>query len=319
MATKASDGSAVDWLLDGDPAIRWQVLKDLRKTPARAWRAERRRVGTEGWGARLLSLRRPDGHWGEAAYRPKWTCTTYTLLLLRRLGLEPGHPVARDACRRLLDEGLLPDRGVNFAGKAKRGETCITGMVLGLATGFGLEDPRVEALVGFLLDERMSDGGWNCRRAGGATHSSFHTTLSVLEALRAYAEGGGPRAKETAAAEAGAREFLLAHRLYKSHRTGEVVDPKMTRLAFPPQWRYDVLRGLEYFATCGAPRDARLEDGIDLLLSKRAEDGSWPLEALHAGKLHFVLERVGAPSRWNTLRALRVLRWWGGGRGGRAR
>lgn len=171
-------------------------------------------------------------------------------------------------------------------------------------------DPRRERLVDYLLREQLPDGGWNCRRVRGATHSSFHTTANVLDGLRDYADAHGPRRAEVLDAEARGREFLLAHRLYRSHRTGAVVHPALLRLPFPPRWHHDVLRGLDYFRAAEAPRDERLTDAIEVLRAKRDNDGRWPLTAPYTGAVWFHLEPTGRPSRWNTLRALRVLNWW---------
>jgi hypothetical protein len=183
-------------------------------------------------------------------------------------------------------------------------------MVLGLLSWFRIEDPRCEQLVDYVLREQMSDGGWNCQRDRGAVHSSFHTTINVLEGLRANVEAGGPRATEVVSAEARAREFFLAHRLYQSHRTGRVVNAAFTRFSFPPRWHHDVLRTLDYFRASGALYDERLTDSVDLVLKKRGKDGRYVLQNRHRGKTFFELEQVGKPSRWNTLRALRILDWY---------
>jgi len=300
----------LDWLLRGDPSVCWQVLRDLEQAAPRLWKAERAKVAREGWGARLLKLQDPAGTWSERLYSPKWTSTTYTLQLLRRFGLGAEHPAARKACDILLKRGLAGDGGIDFSSTRKRSETCITGMVLAMTAAFRPEDPRIERLVDYLLAEQMPDGGWNCQRDRGAVHSSFHTTINVLEGLRGYAEAGGARVRPTMEAEAAAREFFLEHGLYRSHRTGEVVRPEMTRCSFPPRWYHDILRTLDYFQAAAAPRDVRLEDPIGRLVKKRRADGRWPLQNRHPGRTFFELEQVGRPSRWNTLRALRVLNWW---------
>jgi hypothetical protein len=306
-----SDAAVTRWLLAGDCAIRWQVLRDLLGAREEVWRAEQRRVATSGWGLRLLGRQRDDGNWGRGPYRPKWTCTTYTMQLLWQMGLEPRHPAAVAAGRRCLEEGLGDDGGINFWRPGRKiGETCVTGMILGQLGHFRVDDRRVDRILGYLLGEQMPDGGWNCRRPDGAVHSSFHTTISVLEGLREHVprDGGRSRAAEEAAVRA--REFLLAHRLFRSHRTGRTVAGEMTRFHFPPHWHYDVLRGLDYFRSVGAPRDARLRDAIRLLESRRAAGGRWLLPRGYPGAVHFAMEAPGAPSRWNTLRALRVLAWW---------
>jgi hypothetical protein len=309
--SKSSQLSATDWLLAGDPSIRWQTMRDLVGSSPRAWKAERRKVASEGWGQRLLARQRADRNWGQALYRPKWTCTTYTLQLLRRMGLPSRHPAALAACRLYLEEGLDDDGGINlWRPRRKLSETCVTGMVLSQLCHFGCNDERRERLVDYLLREQMPDGGWNCLRHRGAVHSSFHTTINVLEGLREYVLGGGNRAGEFRRAEEGGREFFLEHRLYRSSSTGEIVRAEMTRFHFPPRWHHDVMRTLDYFRDADAPRDERLQDAIDLVRQRRRSDGRWRLAAGYRGAVFFEIERTGQPSRWNTLRALRILRWW---------
>jgi hypothetical protein len=183
-------------------------------------------------------------------------------------------------------------------------------MVLSILSYFEYDDPRLVTIVAHLLDQQMPDGGWNCRRAGGATHASVNTTISVLEGLRFYDLHRGPKLQAVRAAQRRAEEFLLVHRLFRSHRTGKIMKPAFVRFAFPPRWHYDILRALDYFQAVEAPRDPRLSDAIDIVRNTRRDDGCWPLQHAYKGKTYFELERVGAPSRWNTLRALRVLKWW---------
>jgi hypothetical protein len=298
------------WLLEGDPAIRWQVQRDLLDEPSQVYEAERQRVTQEGWGAQLLSLQDPDGKWGGGLYGPKWISTTYTLLALRMLGLPADNAQAHAGCKLLLEHGLFPDGGINFSHHAKHSETCITGMVLSILSYFRYPDPRLETIVLHLLGQQMGDGGWNCESYKGATHSSFNTTLLVIEGLNLYEQIIPAEAAPLQAAQTGGREFLLQHQLYRSHRTGEVVSPAMTRFPFPPRWQYDVLRALDYFQRVKAERDERLEDPIALLLGKRKADGRWPAYRGPSGLVFFDLEQAGEPGRANTLRALRVLRWW---------
>lgn len=295
------------WLLAGDPAIRWQVMRDLHDEPPAVWRPEQARIATEGWGARLLSFQDEHGRWTSRLYGYKWISTTYSLVLLRRMGLSP-IPMAVRACRLFLDEAQREDGGIDISASLRGSETCVSGMVLALLAWFQVDDPRRERLVDYLLAEQMPDGGWNCEPGGN--HSSFHTTTSVLEGLREYAAAAGSRLADTEQAETRGREFLLEHRLVCSHTTGGVVDPRMLRLSFPPRWRHDVLRCLDYFQSAGAPRDDRLRDAIEVVASKRRRDGRWPLQQRYPGRTWFEMEKVGEPSRWNTLRALRVFRWW---------
>lgn len=307
----------IQWLLDGDPAIRWQVFRDLVSVPKSTVESERRKTTREGWGARLLARQDPAGTWAGGLYSPKWTSATYTLLTLRDFGLPQTNRQARKACRLLLDEGFQPDGGVNYGTWAqwtRRSETCVTGMVLSILSYFGYDDDRLETLTDHLLERQMPDGGWNCRRPEDATHASFHTTVSVLEGLSQYELNRKCKIRAVRIAQQRGREFLLAHRLFRSHRTGEIVKPVFIRFAFPPRWHYDILRALDYFQAANAPRDPRLAEAIDIVHSCRSSDGRWPLQNVYKGKTYFDLERLGAPSRWNTLRALRVLKWWDNGR-----
>lgn len=306
-AAAVARDEVIEWLLAGDPAIRWQVQRDLLGQRKAAWQAEQARVANEGWGAELLAKRGRDGRWGKGLYTPKWTSTTYTLLELRRLGLSPNHPAAIEGTNLLLEQQVWM-----LGKKRDYWESCIAGFALSLGSWFAAEESARESLLTGVLAEQMPDGGWNCRRARGATHSSFHTTINALEGLRDYVERGGPRKAQVRAAEARAREFFCAHQLYRSHRTGRVVDEKMTRFPFPPRWRHDVLRTLDYFRAADAARDPRLADAIEVIRRKRRPDGRWPQQPPQSGQTWLTLERVGAPSRWNTLRALRVLRWWDG-------
>jgi hypothetical protein len=316
---KAPRDNTINWLLDGDPAIRWQAMRDLVEVPDSTIERERKKITRDGWGARLLAKQDPAGTWagGQSSdgglYSPKWISTTYTMLLLRDFGLAADNRQARKACRLLLDEGLQEDGGVNYGpwGKwTRRGEQCVTGMVLGILSHFQYDDDRLDTLAGNLLKLQMPDGGWNCRRPYGATHSSVHTTISALEGLRLYELHRGRRLKAIRLAQRRAREFLLIHRLFRSHRTGAIIKSQFLRFYFPPRWHYDVLRALDYFQAVNAPRDPRLAEAIDIVKGGRGEDGRWPLHYSYKGKTYFEMEALGGPSRWNTLRAMRVLKWW---------
>jgi hypothetical protein len=310
---------AISWLLDGDPAIRWQTLRDLSGAAVSTVERERRKVARDGWGGRLLARQDPEGTWagGRSSdgglYSPKWTSTTYTMLLLRDFGLAANNRQARRACKLLLDGGLQRDGGINYGIWAKwtrRAETCVTGMVLSILSHFEFEYDRLDTIADHLLEQQMPDGGWNCQRPMGATHSSVHTTISVLEGLRLYELYRGRKLRALQAAQRRGREFLLVHRLFRSHRTGEIIKPLFMRFSFPPRWHYDILRALDYFQAVNAPRDQRLAEAIDIVRQGQRDDGLWLLQNTYKGKTYFELERLGAPSRWNTLRALRVLKWW---------
>lgn len=286
------------WLLEGDPAIRWRVMRDLAGASDQQWQRERARVATEGWGARLLAAQDDDGGWGGGVYSPKWTSTTYTLLHLLWLGLKPGHVAALRGCERLWQ----------WQANWRVPETCIAGILIRLTSYYRYDADRLDRLVADLLDQQLADGGWNCAtRTDTHKHSSFHTSIQALEALEAYAGAGGALA--TGAALQRGREFFLQHRLYLSHRTGAVAVRGSTRFPAFPEWHFDVLRGLEHFADADAQCDERLTDAVEVVRRACRRDGRWPTYASYPGRQWFELEPRG-PSRWNTCRVLRVLRWW---------
>lgn len=300
--------SVVDWLLDSDPAIRWQVMRDLTGEPADVVAAERAKVTSEGWGARLLALQGPHGQWG-GTYVPPWTSTTYTLLLLRHMGLDPASDEARRAVALVRDNARWEHDGeAYFSGEV---EPCINGMAVAIGSYFGQD---VKGVVDRLLSEQLSDGGWNCEAERGSTRSSFHSTIDVLEGLLEY-ERATPGSTEVTAARHRGQEYLLDRRMFRRLSTGEVVDPEWLRFSFPPRYFYDLLRGLDYLRSADVEPDERCAEAIDLVKNKRAEDGRWPLENPHPGEVYFDTdEGVGKPSRWNTLRAMRVLDWYTRGR-----
>ena len=307
--------TALDWLLDSDPAIRWQVLRDLVKAPPEVVSLERARVATEGWGARLLALQGEDGQWEGGALFPArgwdrnegqpWTATANILVLLQDFGIDPRDQKVRHAVVQVDEHCRWEHAGQPFfSGEV---EPCINGMTVALGAYFGQD---VSGVVARLLWEQLEDGGWNCEVENGSVRSSFHTTIRVLEGLLAYerATGGSP---DLVAARRRGAEYLLERRLLRRKSSGEVVDPAWLQFSFPTRWHYDVLRGLEYFRLLGEPPDARIAEAIDLVRSKQQPDGSWLLENTHPGAIHFTLEDGdGRPSRWNTLRALRVLDWY---------
>lgn len=366
-----------EWLMDSDPAIRWQVMRDLAHASDESVAAERARVATEGWGARLLALQDEDGQWGRDALpaegrsetglpspatrrllrelhgvsladlagflgveadtlaawesgepdasderaarygsvvawmwnlgtlKPEWTATTYSLLLLRDMGLDPRSEQARRAVALVRDNVKWDHDGQDFFDGEV--EPCINGKAVALGAYFG-ED--VDGIVTRLLAEQLEDGGWNCEAENGSVRSSFHTTIDVLDGLLEYEQAGG--AIDVTEARLRAQEYLLERRMFRRLSTGEVVDEAFTRFSYPPRWHYDVLRGLDYLRRAGADPDPRLEEAVALVRSKRGPDGRWLLENTHPGRVHFPLdEGDGRPSRWNTLRALRVLDWYG--------
>jgi hypothetical protein len=317
------ESSVVAWLLDSDPAIRWQILRDLTDAPAEEVAAERARVAHEGWGAQLLALQAPDGSWAGAAWNHGWDSTMHVLTLLREMGLDPASDEARRAVGSVRDgmkwRGWDLDgawRGEDFEGApffAGEVEPCINGQVAASGAYFGQD---VQRIIDRLLREQLSDGGWNCEAENGSTRSSFNTTICVLEALLEYELADGGSAAVTEARLRG-QEYLLERRLLRRRSTGEVIERDregstvFTRFAFPTWWHYDVLRGLEYLRRAGVTPDKRVAEAIELVALKRGADGKWPLDTQYPGVMPVEMgESEGQPSRWNTLRALRVLDWY---------
>lgn len=306
----------IDWLLDSEPAIRWQAMRDLTEASPEAVAAERARVAREGLGAEILARQEADGAW-RAADAPAWLTTLFTYQLLRAMGVDRGEPAVESTAARLeaglrwndLDCGWElrpPETGGNtfFQGEE---EPCINGGALAVGAYFGRP---TESLARRLMSEQLADGGWNCE-APKSTRSSFHTTICVLEGLLEYERAVGP-APEVAAARRRGEEYLLERGLFRRKSTGEVASAEFLELAFPPRYHYDILRALDYFRSAGAEPDARMRDAVDVIESRRQADGRWLLERAYDEALAVPTgERVGEPSRWNTLRALRVLRWCG--------
>ena len=309
----------IDWLLDSDPSIRWQTLRDLADAPAAEVSAARARVATEGLGALLLGLQGTDGRWGNAAWNRGWDSTMHALMLLRDLGLDPAGDAARRAVGRVRDgvtwAGSGPaecDDNPFFAGEL---EPCINGQVAAAGAYFGQE---VGGIVDRLLAEQLPDGGWNCEADSGSLRSSFNTTICVLEALSEHERAGHDDAAVTEARLRG-EEYLLARRLFRRLSTGEAIERDrkgggaFTRFAFPTWWHYDVLRALDYLRGAGARPDERVAEAVELVRSRRGPDGRWPLDVVYPGRMPIAMDDgEGHPSRWNTLRALRVLRWYDG-------
>ena len=310
----------IDWLLESDPAIRWQVLRDLADAGADQVAAERDLIATQGWGAQLLAAQDPStGAWDGGCYRPgwaqedrpffdAWSATHFSLALLRDFGADPdSEPVRRAVALVRDDVHWYPDGPRYFDGET---EPCVNGMALASGAYFGQD---VEKIIERVLGDQLPDGGWNCWAEFGATVSSFHSTLCVLEGLLEWERAGGSSDEVSTARQRG-DEYLLQRKLFRRMSTGGVADPRFTLFSFPTRWYYDALRALEYFRVSDR-RDERCADAIDLMVGRRDESGRWPLENTHQGPTLFDLEGIpdGFPSRWNTLRALRVLRWWEAG------
>jgi hypothetical protein len=295
----------IDWLLDSDPAIRWQAMRDLARASPDAIAAERARVPLEGVGAAILACQGSDGAWHRTD-APDWLPTLFTMMFLRATGIDRTDPAIESAVARL-EAGFRWDEEFGkkpfFEGEV---EPCINGGTLALGAYFG---HPAEKLAQRLIGEQLDDGGWNCE-APKSVRSSFHTTICVLEGLLEYQRAVGSPPEIEAARRRG-EEYLLERGLFRRRSSGEVANAAFLNFAFPPRYHYDVLRALDYLRDAGVGPDARIDDAMQVVASRRQADGRWLLDRAHDEALAFKFgEAVGEPSRWNTLRSLRVIRWY---------
>ena len=309
--TTLGERQLIDWLLEGDVSIQYQVHRDLLGSEKPELQE---RIEAEGWGARFLSYRKKEGHWGDRFYQPKWISTHYTVLDLKNLAVSPENEEIRGSISQVLGTLKGPDGGIFPIGAEKKSDVCVNGMFLNYASYFLIGEEDLKSIVDFLLSEHMNDGGFNCNtNTIGAIHSSLHSTISVLEGILEYGKNDyGYKLEELGEAAEKSREFLLQHRLFRSHRTGEIIDKKMLMLSYPSRWKYDILRALDYFQIAGISYEPRMQDALDVLKKKRRNDNKWSVQAKHPGQVHFDMEKTGVASRWNTLRAMRVLKHFGG-------
>ncbi|MFC1550272.1 prenyltransferase/squalene oxidase repeat-containing protein [Candidatus Neomarinimicrobiota bacterium] len=299
----------IKWLLNGDVSLQYQVKRDLlgnKRTDLRD------RIAKEGWGTKFLTCQNPDGHWGQKFYQPKWISTHYTVLDLKNLGIVQANRRIRKTINMLLEQEKGPDGGINPSPDIIESDVCLNGMFLNYACYFKMDEIQLQSIVDFIILQNMPDGGFNCYfNRPGAKHSSLHSTLSVLEGIYEYETNGYKyRLPELQRAEVASREFILEHKLYLSSQTGEIINKKFLKLPYPSRWYYDTLRALDYFRISEFPFDERMQPAIHKLLKRRKADGRWVLNANHPGQIHFHMEKVGKASRWNTLRALRVLEYY---------
>jgi hypothetical protein len=304
------DSQITEWLLEGDIALQYQVYRDLLGTERKDIQD---RIAGEGWGKQFLSRRNSNGHWGIRFYQPKWISTHYTLLDLRNLCPDPDNPMIKETLGLVLDSGKAEDGGIPLGPSTRiHSDVCVNGMFLNYASYFKTAENSLMSVVDGILDEIMPDGGFNCMAVrSGARHSSLHSTLSVLEGLNEFQKSGYTfRQKDIQSARKNAEEFILMHRLFLSDRTGNVINKDFLRLTYPGRWKYDILRAMDYFRYAEKEWDDRMKPAITILLKKRNADGTWNMQAAHPGEVHFIMEKSGSPSRWNTLRALRVLKYY---------
>jgi hypothetical protein len=300
----------IAWLLEGDIALQYQVYRDLLGIERKDIQD---RIAGEGWGKQFLSRRNSNGHWGIRFYQPKWISTHYTLLDLRNLCPDPDNPMIKETLGLVLDSGKAEDGGIPLGPSTRiHSDVCVNGMFLNYASYFKTAENSLMSVVDGILDEIMPDGGFNCMAVrSGARHSSLHSTLSVLEGLNEFQKSGYTfRQKDIQSARKNAEEFILMHRLFLSDRTGNVINKDFLKLTYPGRWKYDILRAMDYFRYAEKEWDDRMKPAITILLKKRNADGTWNMQAAHPGEVHFIMEKSGSPSRWNTLRALRVLKYY---------
>jgi hypothetical protein len=321
------------WLLDADPALCWQVERDLVGEPPEIWEATRARIATEGFGARLLALQDPDGRWAGGAFFPAdfdfhgpeaaedagqpWTATTWSLNSLREWGLDAAVLRERRTAEMLAASCRWEYENLPYWGGEV--DCCINAWTVANGVWLGAD---IAGIVDWFLAHRLPDGGWNCEWVEGSSRSSFHSTLNSLKGLLAYdAATGGTDAIH--AARRSGEEYLLTRALFRRLSTGEPVAPWVDRFGYPFRWSYDALNAAEYFREAsllqGTTPDPRMADAIELIRAARQPDGTWLQARRHPGRVWFEVDApVGEPSRWLTLFGTRVLAWWDGS-GSRAR
>lgn len=300
----------INWLLQSDVSVQYQVNRDLAGIEKKDLQA---RILSEGWGAQFLSFRKENKHWGRGFYQPKWISSHYTLLDLKHLNPIAEYPLIKETVDLIFDNNRSEDGGLNPAKTIKQSDVCVNGMALNYACYFKISQEKLKSVIDFILLQQLNDGGFNCMyNRSGAVHSSLHSSLSVCEGILEYKKNGySYRLEELMKVKNEAEEFILKHRLYLSDRTGKIINKAFLKLTYPGRWRYDILKALDYFRSAKIPFDDRMQPALDVLLKKRRKDGLWNIQAKHSGQVHFDMEESGKESRWNTLRALRVLKYFG--------
>jgi hypothetical protein len=298
----------IGWLLHGDPSIRWQVKRDLINEMENAILAEKERISAEGWGNKLLSFQDEDGKWSGQLYNGKWISTTYSLLILTNLGIIPNSKT-KNACHQLFLGGLYNDEEIRFSSKQKLRDNGVTGLVLGILCYFEYDDQRIHNIADYLIRSQKDDGSWIFDDKEGAEKYSFENTMIILKGISEYLKKYPGSNLQIDKSIRKGQEFLLKYNLFQNPLTNLPINKKMLRISFPYYWFYDILVGLEYFWDMDF-KDKRLEPAIKIIKKKQNKDGTWNLENKHPGKIFIEMEQVGKPSRWNTLRCLRVIEWW---------
>ena len=298
----------IDWLLEGDVSIQYQVWRDLLGSDKKKLQT---RIANEGWGMNILSKRNSDGHWGDRFYQPKWISTHYTLLDLRNLNLPSNNEIVQETIELVLQNNMADDGGIRLGpSTSQHSDVCVNGMFLNYASYFKTPERKLHSVIDSILNEIMPDGGFNCRTTrSGAKHSSLHTTISVLEGFVEFQKAGYVhRKEEILSAQKSSIEFILLHQLFLSDRTGQIINKDFLKLTYPFRWKYDILRAMDFFQYAGIEWDNRMKAAIDVLKTKRNNEGTWNMQAAHSGQVHVSMEKAGKPSRWHTLRVLRVMK-----------
>lgn len=297
----------IPWLLEGDVSIQFQVHRDLLHVRRLDLQE---RITKEGWGAKIITERHEDGHWGQGYYQPKWISSHYTLLDLKHLNCHQYNQEVRESINKILDTQKALDGGICLGPSTKEySDICVNAMLLNFASYFRISEQRLESIVDNILDEIMEDGGFNCRTTrSGAKHSSLHTTISVLEGFLEFKKAGYDyRLDEIELAELSAKEFILKHKLFISDHTGEIIHKDFLKMPYPWRWKYNITRAMDYFRASDTIWDDRMIPAMEEILKRRKSSDLWNLNAAHPGQVHFEMERAGRASRWNTLICLRVL------------
>lgn len=305
-----NDKEILKWLLEGDVSIQYQCYRDLLGIDKLDLQAK---IAVDGWGKELLSRREKNGHWGGGFYKAKWISSHYTLLELKHLAISPNIPEIAETIQIIFKNERASDGGVNPVGSVKYSDVCINGMVLNYACYFKTEEQLLKPVVDFLLSQKMKDGGFNCHsNRKGATHSSFHTTLSVLEGIMEYEKNGYKyRINELFEAKKSSQNLLFEHNLFRSDKTNTIIKTSFLKFPYPARWYYDILKAMDYFQMSDTKHVKGMNEALDLIINRRNTDGLWKLSAPYPGRVHFTMEQAGKSSRWNTLRALRVLHFYG--------
>lgn len=305
-----NDQQIIDWLLEGDVSIQYQVWRDLLNAEKKNLQA---RITNEGWGMKILSKRKSDGHWGEGFYQPKWISTHYTLLDLRNLNLPANNEAVQETIELVLQNNTADDGGIRLGpSTVQNSDVCVNGMFLNYSSYFKTPEKKLRSIIDCILNEIMPDGGFNCRTTRrGAKHSSLHSTLSVLEGFTEFQKTGFTyREKEISDAIKTGVEFILMHRLFLSDHTGQIIDKNFLKLTYPCRWKYDILRAMDYLQYAGIKWNNRMTEALAYLNKKQNKDGTWNVHAAHSGQVHVIMEKAGKSSKWNTLRMLRIKKYF---------